>query len=229
MKTIYSKLRTAIVEILCILAVFAAAVPLNVRPAKAASVPSGEQKKIQKLMDSSIIHYIEGACNYPKKLEYFQYNKRMKTEIAFHNVKEKDAVSSQYRSDSALMEKYRPYGGVFRYTGSVKTAVKNKGKALFGDSFQISFATGEGFSVSSNYMISHDGKYILMNFADWGDWYAQHTYKIVKKEHIYRVKIRISSYWGGAEDDVTVHRFHVDLKKKRGSYQITDIVFESQR
>lgn len=213
-------------EILCILAVFAAAVPLNVRPAKAASVPSGEQKKIQKLMDSSIIHYIEGACNYPKKLEYFQYNKRMKTEIAFHNVKDKDAVSSQYRSDSALMEKYRPYGGVFRYTDTVRSAVRKKGKALFGDSFRISFAVGDGFSVFSNYPLSHDKKYILMNFADWGDWYAEHRYRIQKKDHIYTVNIRVSSFWGGAEDDVTVHQFHVDLKKKNGSFQITDIVFD---
>ena len=226
MKTICRKLRTSVMVTLCILAVLFVTIPLDTGMAEAAGVPASEKKKIQKLVDSSIIHYIEGACNYPPKLEHFQFNKEMKTEIAFHNVKDHDAVSSQYSSDAALMEKYRPYGGVFRYTDTVKSAVRKKGKALFGDSFRISFAAGDGFSVSSNYPLSHDKKYILMNFADWGDWYAEHRYKIQKKGHIYTVKIRVSSYWGGAEVDAIVHRFHVELKKKSGSFQITDIVFD---
>lgn len=226
MKTIQRTLKTAIIKTLCILAVLSAVMPLDAGQAKAAGVPSSEQKKIQKLLNSNIIHYIKGACNYPPKLEHFQFNKKMKTEIAFHNVKYDDAVSSQYSSEAALIEKYRPYGGVFRYTDSIKSAVKKKGQALFGDSFQISFAVGDGFSVSSNYPLSHDKKYILMNYADWGDWYAEHKYKIKKKGPVYTVNISVSSYWGGAEDDITVHRFHVNLKKKRDSYQITDIVFE---
>lgn len=226
MKTIWRKLRKSVMGMLCILAVFFSTMPLDSGYAKTAGVSSSEQKKIRKLIDSSIIHYIEGACNYPPKLKHFRFNKKMKTEIAFHNVKDHDAVSGQYSSDAALMEKYRPYGGVFRYTDSVKSAVRKKGKALFGDSFRISFAAGDGFSVSSNYPLSHDKKYILMNFADWGDWYASHKYRIQKKDHIYTVNIRVSSYWGGAEDDVTVHRFHVDLKKKNRSFQITDIVFD---
>ena len=226
MKTICRKIRASVMGTLCILAVLFTAMPPDSGYAKTAGVSSGEQKKIQRLIDSSIIHYIEGACNYPPKLEHFQFNKKMMTEIAFHNVKDDDAVSSQYSSDAALMEKYRPYGGVFRYTDTVKSAVRKKGKALFGDSFRISFAAGDGFSVFSNYPVSHDKKYILMNFSDWGDWYAEHRYKIQKKDHIYTVNIRVSSYWGGAEDDVTVHQFHVDLKKKNGSFQITDIVFD---
>lgn len=226
MKTICRKIRTSVMGTLCILAVFFTAMPLDSGYAKTAGVSFREQRKILRLIDSSIIHYIEGACNYPPKLEHFQFNKKMKTEIAFHNVKDDDAVSSQYSSDAALMEKYRPYGGVFRYTDTVRSAVRKKGKALFGDSFRISFAAGDGFSVFSNYPVSHDKKYILMNFADWGDWYAAHKYRIQKKDHIYTVNIRVSSYWGGAEDDVTVHQFHVDLKKKNGSFQIMDIVFD---
>lgn len=228
MKAIYRKTKIAMILTLCILAVLFPAVSLDARQSKTAGMSSSEQKKIQELIDSSIIHYIKGACNYPLKLEYFQFNKRMETEIAFHNVKDNDAVSSQYNSDSALLEKYRPYGGAFRYTSSVKSAIKKKGKALFGDSFQISFATGDGVSVSSNYPLSHDKKYILMNFVDWGDWYAEHKYKIAKKNHKYKytVKISISSYWGGAEKDATIYRFHVDLKKKRNSFQITDIVYD---
>lgn len=226
MKTIYYKISTAVMGTLCILAVLSAAVLLDAGQAEAAGVSSSEQKKIQKLIDSSVIHYIEGACNYPPKLEHFRFNKRMKTEIAFHNVRDQDTVSSQYRSDAELMKKYSPYGGLFRYTDSVKSAVRKKGKALFGDSFRISFSVGDGFSVSSSYPLSHDKKYILMNFADWGDWYAGHTCRIEKKGRVYTVKIKISSYWGEDEGNVTVHRFHVDLKKKRGSYQITDIVFD---
>ena len=215
MKTIYHKIRIRVMAALCILAVLSAPMTQAAEPAKAAGVSAREKKKIQKLIDDNIIHYIKGACNYPSKLEQFQFNGRMKTEIAFHNVEYNDAVSSQYSSDAALMEKYRPYGGVFRYTDSVKSAVRKKGKALFGNSFRISFAVGDGFSVSSNYLLSRDKKYILMNFADWGDWYAEHKYQIDKKDHIYTAKIRIASYWGGAEEDVTVHQFHVDLKKKR--------------
>lgn len=226
MKTKYRKIRTAVMEAICILAILSAAVIPDAGQAKAAGVPSREQKKIQKLIDRSIINYIEGACNYPPKLEHFQFNKKMKTEIAFHNVKDHAAVSSQYSSDAALMEKYRPYGGVFRYTSSVKSEVRKKGRALFGDSFQNSFAAGEGFSISSNYPLSLDKKYILMNFADWGDWYAEHKYKILKKGHVYTVKIIISSYWGGEDDKTAVCQFHVDLKKKRGRYLITDIVFD---
>lgn len=226
MKNICRKIRTSVMGTLCILAVLFTVVPPDSGYAKTAGVSSGEQKKIRKLIDSSIIQYIDGACNYPPKLEHFQFNKKMKTEIAFHNVKDDDAVSSQYSSDAALIEKYRPYGGVFWYTDTVRSAVRKKGKALFGDSFRISFAVGDGFSVFSNYPLSHDKKYILMNFADWGDWYAEHRYRIQKKDHIYTVNIRVSSFWGGAEDDVTVHQFHVDLKKKNGSFQITDIVFD---
>ena len=194
MKTIWRKIRTPVMGMLCILAVLFMAMPLDSGYAKTVGVSSSEQKKIRKLIDSSIIHYIEGACNYPPKLEHFQFNKKMKTEIAFHNVKDDDAVSSQYSSDAALMEKYRPYGGVFRYTDSVRSAVRKKGKALFGDPFRISFAAGDGFSVSSNYPLSHDKKYILMNFSDWGDWYAEHRYKIQKKGSIYTVKVMVSSY-----------------------------------
>ncbi len=226
MKFTYCKIRTGIAVLLCMFAVLAVSVPRNFVQAEAASVSSSEKKKIQKLIDNNIIHYIDGSCNHPPKLDQFQFNSKMKTDIAFHNVAYSDTVFSQYSSDARLLKKYQPYGGVFRYTDSVKAAVKKKGKALFGNSFQIAFAAGDGMSVSSSYPLSHDKKYVLMNFTDWGDWYVNHQYKFSKKNNTYTAKVKVLSYWGGTEDDVTVHQFHIDLKKKGKSFVITDIVFE---
>jgi len=77
MKTICRKIRTSVMGTLCILAVLFTAVPPDSGYAKTAGVSFGEQRKIQRLIDSSIIHYIEGACNYPPKLEHFQFNKKI--------------------------------------------------------------------------------------------------------------------------------------------------------
>lgn len=228
MKTIYHKIRRSILTLLCMAAVIAACMPKCAVPVKAAKVSSGEKKKIQKLIDDNVIHYIEGACNYPAKLDKLTFNDKIKTDIAFHNVAYDRTVFSQYSSDAVWMEKYKPYGGVFRYTDSVKAAVKKKGRSLFGKAFQISFAVGDGFSTSSNYPLSHDKKYVLMNFTDWGDWYVSHKYKkIDKKNQTYTAQIKISSYWGGAEDEVTDYLFRVDLKKENQAFIVTNIVVQN--
>jgi hypothetical protein len=228
MKTGYGKIKRGVLAVLCILAVLSAAVPRAVISAEAASVSSGEKKKIRRLLDGSILNYIEGYCNIPlSKQGDFKFHAGMKTDIAFHNVAYKDNVFSQYSSDRALMEKYRPYGGVFRYTDSVKEAVKKKGKQLFGNSFKLTFADSSGGSDFCNYPLSPDGKYVLMNFSDWGDWYVSRNYTgFAKKGSVYTARIKITAYWGGAEDDVTVRLFHADLKKKGSSFVITDIVLD---
>lgn len=226
MKITVCKRRVSVLAALCIFAFFIVSIQGACVQAEAAGVSAGETKKIQKLIDDTVIQYIKGACNYPAKLERFVFNAKMKTDIAFHNVAYKKHVFRQYSSEQRLMEKYLPYGGVYKYTDSVKTAVKKQGRALFGESFQISFAVGDGFSTSSNYPLSHDKKYVLMNFTDWGDWYVNHQYKFSKKNNTYTAKVKVLSYWGGTEDDVTVHQFHIDLKKKGKSFVITDIVFE---
>lgn len=65
MKTGYGKIKRGVLAVLCILAVLSAAVPRAVISAEAASVSSGEKKKIRRLLDGSILNYIEGYCNIP--------------------------------------------------------------------------------------------------------------------------------------------------------------------
>ncbi len=228
MKITVCKRRASVLAALCIFAFFIVSMQGACVQAEAAGVSAGEKKKIQKLIDDTVIQYIKGACNYPAKLERFVFNAKMKTDIAFHNVAYKKHVFRQFSSEQRLMEKYLPYAGVYKYTDSVKAAVKKQGRALFGESFQISFAVGDGFSTSSNYPLSHDKKYVLMNFTDWGDWYANHKYQFTKQGSLYRTNLAVASYWGGAEEEITVYQFHVDLHKNKKSYIIKDIVFEKQ-
>ena len=89
MKTGYGKIKRGVLAVLCILATsLAVSFPSFSDSSRLSlSIISPVKKKIRRLLDGSILNYIEGYCNIPlSKQGDFKFHAGMKTDIAFHNV-----------------------------------------------------------------------------------------------------------------------------------------------
>ena len=140
-----------------------------------------------------------------------------------------DTFQSQYVDNDEVRNKYSSYvGGVYKYSKKAKSIIKKRGKKLFGNSYKISFATSKNNSYSRWYLSpkSSDGKVILPNLYDTGDYGTKTKYQSIKKvSGVYVVKIKMLGYCDG-EPTGSKKEYTVKLKPHGNSFIIKSITMK---
>lgn len=216
-------------------------VPENVQAAsnKVEIISASEKKKIEKYLDKNIAGYLTQCCaslvandsSLEMNPKYFEFNKMRKTDMAIlasNPFASFETVQVSYQD--SLWQKHRPYSGLWIYSKSSINKIKETGKRLFGNSFELVFAKNNPDVYAYDHYfyffpLSSDKKYIVNNYTDWGVWEAEHNYLSVRKKNgIYLVKAKYTyGYWDEPMKELYSNIFTIKLKKKNSSYIITDI------
>mgnify|MGYP003469222833 FL=1 len=211
-----------IVAFLCITAVLVTTLLAGGTVEAATKVSASEKAKVKKTI-GQIEDYL-CYCNYCDwNSKTFKFDNTRKTDMAIHTLPY-DKINSEYKNTDRLMEKYGFYAGGYKYSKKAKSLIKQRGKQMFGNSYQLSFVT-ERKSGQKPYLypLTYDKKYIKMNAYDWGDYCQSLAYKSISKiSGGYLVKLKVTET---LEEKSTgkSKTFTVKLKKQGKSLIINDI------
>lgn len=217
-------------------------VPMETRAARIAvkmktkKVSTDEQKKLKTFLDKNISEYLLNCCwelhgdnTLKMNTKEFVFNEKRKTDIAIASIDLYNKLNTEVvYADEKQWSKYKPYGGMLiNYSDVTAKLIKKQGKILFGDSFTLSFAENvpNGDRNQYFYPISKDKRYLVNHFTDSGEWGANWKYiGITQKNGAYKVKTKCT-YGSFREESKQVfdNTFTIKLKKKGGSYIVTDI------
>lgn len=226
-----------IVRILLVLLAVYIGGTLNVMAAEKSkeTVSSKEQKEIKRFLDKYAAEYLGNCCwelrgdeSLKMNSEKFIFNGKRKTDMVVSSIDLYTDLNSEWVEVSTnLWNKYKPYGGLVRYSGKTKELIKKNGKKIFGESFTVSFATNVPDSRINEYLYprSKDKKYLVCRLTDSGEWGADYKYtSIVKKKGTYLVymKYTYGNQWEEPKEIYT-NKFLVKLKKNKSVFSITDI------
>ncbi|MCI6243361.1 MAG: hypothetical protein MR646_08710 [Agathobacter sp.] len=158
-----------IVAFLCITAVLVTTLLAGGTVEAATKVTASEKAKVKKTI-GQIEDYL-CYCNYCDwNSKTFKFDNTRKTDMAIHTLPY-DKINSEYKNTDRLMEKYGFYAGGYKYSKKAKSLIKQRGKQMFGNSYQLSFVTERKLGQKPYlYPLTYDKKYIKMNAYDWGDY-----------------------------------------------------------
>ena len=197
----------------------------------ATKVSSSQKKQVKKYIN----HYLKSYLEYGAYLDWnpktIKFDDKRKTDIVIYTLAFKnETFQSQYVDNDDVRSKYSSYvGGVYKYSKKAKSIIKKRGKKLFGNSYKISFATSKNNSYSNLYLSpkSSDGKVILPNIYDTGDYYTKTKYQSIKKiSGVYVVKVKMAEYCAdgyGAEPTGSKKEYTIKLKPHGNSFIIKSI------
>ena len=200
----------------------------------ATKVSSSQKKQVKKYINHYLKSYLEYGVYLDWNSKTLKFNDKRKTDIAIYNLAFKDETfQSQYVDNDTVRDKYGSYaGGVYKYSKKAKSVIKKRGKKLFGNSYKISFANDKSNTNDLLYFfpISMDGKVILPNAPDTGDYYTKIKYQSIKKiSGVYVVKIKMAEYC--AEEYAAVptgskKEYTIKLKPHGNSFTIKSITMK---
>ena len=191
----------------------------------ATKVSSSQKKQVKKYIN----HYLKSYLEYGAYLDWnpktIKFDDKRKTDIVIYTLAfNNETFQSQYVYD----DKYVSYSGIYKYSKKVKSVIKKRGKKLFGNSYKISFANAKSNTNGLLYLLpkSMDGKVILQDACDTGDYYTKTKYQSIKKiSGVYVVKIKMAEYcaeeYAGSKKEYTIK-----LKPHGNSFTIKSITMK---
>lgn len=200
----------------------------------ATKVSSNQKKQVKKYIN----HYLKSYLEYGAYLDWnpktIKFDDKRKTDIVIYTLEFKnETFQSQYVDNDKVRDKYGSYaGGVYKYSKKAKSIIKKRGKKLFGNSYKISFANAKSNTNGLLYLSlkSMDGKVILPNACDTGDYYAKTKYQSIKKiSGVYVVKVKMAEYCVeeyGAELTGSKKVYTIKLKPHGDSFIIKSITMK---